>query len=362
MKKGITSVLLFLSLAGMAQSFQRVSIPGTEVRKLISAEVQGQEYEIQVHLPGGYANSDAKYPVVYLMDAQWDFPLVHSIYGEQYYDGFIPALIIVGVTWGGVNPNPDSLRVRDYTPTKVLQQPQSGGADRFLSFMKKELFPFIETNYRADPAKRVLMGCSLGGLFTLYSLFTQPELFNGYAAASPAIGWDRGIVNKYEKEFSSKKINRPVRVYITEGDVERGRPFFERFISMMNERQYPDVQIQSKILENTGHSGTKNETYSRGLQYIFERPRLQLSRDILDGYTGRYQPGNALPVEIKLQENQLVLYLSPGNAYPLQAGGDGFFYSLSEFLTIRFNDKNAPEKGFQLDTYGNSRYFRKINQ
>lgn len=50
-------------------------------------------------LPGGYAASTKKYPVVYLMDSQWDFPDLKSIYGQQYFDGFIPELIVVGVTW-----------------------------------------------------------------------------------------------------------------------------------------------------------------------------------------------------------------------------------------------------------------------
>ncbi|KAK6020173.1 putative esterase, partial [Ostertagia ostertagi] len=195
-----------------------------------------KEYELQILLPGNYKNSTKKYPVVYLMDSQWDFPLVKSLYGEHYFDGFIPELIVVGVTWGGVNPNPDSLRARDYTPTKEARTPQSGGADAFLSFMKKELFPFVETNYRADPDNRTLMGCSLGGLFTLYTLFTQPEMFNGYAAASPAVGWDKEVLYKYEAAFAAKKINKPVRVYMTVGDVERSRPVFEKFAAKMKSR------------------------------------------------------------------------------------------------------------------------------
>jgi predicted alpha/beta superfamily hydrolase len=124
-----------------------------------------------------------------------------------------PELIIVGVTWGGVNPNPDSLRARDYTPTNEARLPQSGGADKFLSFMKNELFPFIETNYKADKNNRTLMGCSLGGLFTLYTLFTQPELFTGYAAASPAVGWDREVLYKYEKAFAEKKYQNQYGLY-----------------------------------------------------------------------------------------------------------------------------------------------------
>jgi len=193
MKKLLAIVFTIIVIEGYAQ-YPRVDIPGSETRKLTSSIVNGQEYELQILLPNGYQNATKKYPVVYLMDSQWDFPLVKCLYGEQYYDGFIPEMIIVGVTWGGINPNPDSLRVRDYTPSKEARQPQSGGADKFLSFMKNELFPFVETNYRADEKSRTLMGCSLGGLLTLYTLFTHTDMFNGYVAASPAFGWDREII------------------------------------------------------------------------------------------------------------------------------------------------------------------------
>ena len=67
--------------------------------------------------------------------------------------------------------------------------------------MKNELFPFMETNYKVDSNNRTLMGCSLGGLITLYTLFTQPDMFSGYAAASPATGWDKEVLYKYEKKF-----------------------------------------------------------------------------------------------------------------------------------------------------------------
>src|SRR4029079_14603150 len=233
-----------------AAQFPRVDIPGSEVRKITSSIVAGQEYELHILLPGGYKNSDKKYPGVYLMDSQWDFPLVKCIYGEHYYDGFIPEMIIVGVTWGGVNPNPDSLRARDYTPTNEKRLPQSGGADNFLSFMKDELFPFIETNYKADPSNRTLMGCSLGGLITLYALLTHTDMFTGYAAASPAVGWDNQVLYKYEKEFAEKKSAKPLRVYMTVGDVERGRPTFERFAAQMANRNYTSVALKSKVLEN----------------------------------------------------------------------------------------------------------------
>jgi predicted alpha/beta superfamily hydrolase len=360
MKKILISLLLLHVFAANAQQFPPVVIPGSQVRKITSNIVAGQEYELHILLPGGYASSTKKYPVVYLMDAQWDLPLVKSLYGEHYYDGFIPELIIVGVTWGGVNPNPDSLRARDYTPTTEARSPQSGGADRFLSFMKTELFPFIETNYKADGSNRTLMGCSLGGLFTLYTLFTQPDLFTGYAAASPAVGWDREVLYKYEKEFSAKKLTTPVRVYMTIGDVERSRPAYEKFAARMNAGNYSLVSMRSKILENTGHSGTKSETYARGMQYVFEKPKLNVAATILDKYAGSYITANGNKVELKNEQGSLAIYFSPTNKYVLYAASESAFYSNSEFFNMQFKAGNNSVEGFQLNTYGQSQFIKKL--
>lgn len=268
--KNILIILFFLvAVKGFAQ-YPRVDIPGSEVRKITSSIVSGQEYELHILLPGNYKSSNKKYPVAYLMDSQWDFPLVKSIYGQQLYDGFIPEMIIVGITWGGAKPNPDSLRARDYTPTHESGMPQSGGADNFLAFMNNELFPFIESNYRAESTNRTLMGCSFGGLITLYALFTQTQMFTNYVSASPAVGWDKEVIYKYEKDFYQKKIDKPVKLYVTIGDVESSKPAYDKFMAQMLSRKYPAVSIHSKTLENTGHSGTKSETFGRGLQFIYQ--------------------------------------------------------------------------------------------
>ena len=361
MIKKILAIVFFLSSANSFAQYPRVDIPGSEVRKITSTIIAGQEYELHILLPGGHKNSNKKYPVVYLMDSQWDFPVVKSIYGQQYFDGFIPELIVVGVTWGGINPNPDSLRARDYTPTNEARLPQSGGADKFLNFMKTELFPFIENNYKADSENRTLMGCSLGGLFTLYALFTHTDMFTGYAVASPAVGWDREVLYKYEKPFSEKKLTKPVQVYMTVGDVERGRQSYEKFAGSLISRNYSNVHLRSKVLENTGHSGTKNETYTRGLQYVFERNQLKFSNDVLSKYTGTYQFGSNAKVEIKNEDNQLVWYFSPNNKFPLFANNEMHFYATHEFFNVHFKLENGKIQGFDLVRYGNTQTFNKTN-
>ena len=57
--------------------------------------------------------------------------------------------------------------------------------------MEREIIPFVEARYRVDTSYRVLGGSSLGGLFALYVLFTEPALFTAYIAPSPAMPFAR---------------------------------------------------------------------------------------------------------------------------------------------------------------------------
>ncbi|PWU02581.1 MAG: hypothetical protein C5B52_05000 [Bacteroidetes bacterium] len=359
--KKYSLVFLFVSLAAAAicQS-KEITIPGSQKRVFTSDIVKGQEYVLQIGLPAGYDKSNKKYPVVYLMDSQWDFPLVTALYGQQYFDGFIPELIIVGITWGGSNPKPDSLRVRDYTPTRDIRTPQSGGADNFLAVLKKEVFPLIEANYRVDSSDRTLMGCSLGGLFTIYSLFTHPEMFNRFVAASPAFMWDNQALNKYEEQYFAGRPTKPAKLFMCVGGVETSAPAFEKLASFIGGRNYSNLQIESRVLENTGHSGTKGEGFARGLQFIFKRPSLKLSASILEKYSGSYKLNGGMIVNMKVEHDSLTA--SAGNfTIKLLAASETDFYATSSFLKIHFLfDNKGNVSGFQLNQYGSSESAEKV--
>ncbi len=63
-----------------------------------------------------------------------------------------------------------------------------GEGDKFLSFMKKELFPYMEKNYSVSEI-RSLAGNSRGGLLVIYWLIYQ-NFFQGRLSFSPAIWRD----------------------------------------------------------------------------------------------------------------------------------------------------------------------------
>jgi hypothetical protein len=144
---------------------------------------------------------------------------------------------------------------------------------------------------------------------------------------------------------------------MTVGDVELSRPSFERMAAYLEAAKYDGVQLRSKVLENTGHSGTKSETYGRGLQYIFEKPKLRLAATVLDRYTGTYQAPGGNTVELKNENGRLALYFAPDNKYALYAAGETEFYSDSEFFYVHFQGT----EGFQLERYGNTQIMKRIS-
>jgi predicted alpha/beta superfamily hydrolase len=251
------------------QTFPRVTIPNTEVRTLKSS-VTKRGYELYVFLPSGYAQSKGKkYPVLYVLDGQWDFQLLVSVYGGLLFDGFVPEMIIVGITYSGDSPNYGALRSMDYTPTPIASVPGSGDAPKFLAFFKQELIPFIEANYRADRSQRVLLGASSGGLFTLYALFTEPGLFRSYVAACPDVPYGDRFAFKQEAEYAGKHRELPVTLFLSVGAVEvLARPV-EEFAEVVRGRGYRGLRMESRVIPGERHGGAKPESFNRGLRFVF---------------------------------------------------------------------------------------------
>jgi predicted alpha/beta superfamily hydrolase len=126
-----------------------------------------------------------QYPVIYVLDGENNFRSV-AITVERLADmGMCPPMIVVGI------PNTD--RNRDLTPTTVANNTDgvknSGGGERFISFIERELIPHIDSNYLTAPYK-LLIGHSLAGLMVVQTMVHHKDLFNGYIAIEPSIWWD----------------------------------------------------------------------------------------------------------------------------------------------------------------------------
>lgn len=269
----------------------KVLIPETESRQLES-QLTGRTYDISVALPAGHGpDSQQAYPTIYVLDGQWDFKLVTSLYGGLHYDMYLPDAIVVGIEAGGDNPDHDALRAQDYTPTPRPEFEGSGQADRFLGFLADQLMPFIEEEYPAAAGGRTLLGSSMGGLFALKTLFERPDLFDRVVAVSPAIVWDEGTVMDLEARLAETRDDLAVRLFVAVGELEPAQAFHEpveRLVEQLRRRRYRGLELEHVVIGGERHAGVKPEAFNRGLRWVFTRPRLDLTEDALEEFEGEF--------------------------------------------------------------------------
>ncbi len=240
------------------------------------SDVTGKDYELLIDLPESFGKDPGRrYPVLFLLDGQWDFSLVRSLNGGLRYDKVMPEILVVGISYGGNNPDYDALRADDYIPTRAKDfkgVEKGGGAPRFLSWVETTVIPLVEREYRADPAHRILSGSSNGGLFTLYALFERPELFESYVAISPAVNWDQGYLFGREKDFrkSHPKLDR--RLWLSSGSEEW--PDYLKaeleFFRQMQSSKYTGLTLKVQSIAGERHAGVKPEAYNRAMRFVSE--------------------------------------------------------------------------------------------
>lgn len=185
-------------------------------------EIQSKELNetriLNIYLPEGYdANDTIKYSVIYLLDGSADEDFIHVV-GLVQFNTFewinqIPKSIVVGIATID--------RRRDFTFPSTVEldkknNPTSGHSDKFISFIEKDLQPYINSKYKTNNDKTII-GQSLGGLLATEILLKQPSLFNRYIIVSPSLWWDNGSLLNQSSNLLTADFNQQTDIYIGVG-------------------------------------------------------------------------------------------------------------------------------------------------
>jgi len=185
---------IFLPLLFSAQSEEKIIIGVTHS---LESKILNEKRILNIYLPEGYTKNDTThYSVIYLLDGGTDEDLIH-ISGLVQFNTFpwvnrLRPTIVVGIA------NTD--RKKDLTfPTTIAGDKEkyktAGHSADFISFIEKELQPYIESSYKTNGVK-TLIGQSLGGLLAAEILLKKPSLFNRYIIVSPSLWWDNASLLK----------------------------------------------------------------------------------------------------------------------------------------------------------------------
>lgn len=248
------SFFIFSSHSVFAQSdTKHQSTDYSQHTHTIKSAVLNEERTVVVQLPKSYQSEPNKvYPVIYRLDGAGNIPLASAVIERLQNDNRAPEVIIVAIE--------STNRLRDFYPT-VNKEPQGpvgegGGAAKFLTFFEQELIPLVNKNYRTHNYK-VIAGASAGGVFALYALQANPELFQAHIAYSPAVWWNYGASAKSTKSFIAKTKELNSYVYINIGE-EAGimRERYDELQQAMQLYKVRELRFFSDAFDGVSHNLT----------------------------------------------------------------------------------------------------------
>ncbi|MGL1957318.1 MAG: alpha/beta hydrolase-fold protein [Colwellia sp.] len=337
-------------------------IPGSVVHE-VDSEIVGQTYELAIAFPGSYGQKPEKtYPVVYVLDAQWNFAMISSIMGKLNYDGTVSEAIVVGITWGGEGADANVLRGRDFTPTPFAHIPNSGGGKKFLTALEKELIPFIEKNYRNNE-QRIITGSSLSGMFVSYALLEKPALFNKYVASAPAY---HTVPQKFFDEkiakLADKKLSENTRILIVCGEFDICGERSKNFVGQLSALKLSNLSVTYKPIEGVGHAGVEAIAYTYGLQDAFKRPFFAVSDSVLKKYAGTYVMQDGYSVEVSVENNVLKTRQQDGQEANWLAESENKFYIYGTKMEAEFLPTQEGKYVFEVTAQGNKFLLTQTNK
>ncbi|MCI0713491.1 MAG: hypothetical protein L0154_25265 [Chloroflexi bacterium] len=265
MKKLLLVIFLLISgvMPALAQDGGPATLPNTETF-IMESENVGDEYLIYVGLPWGYEESEADYPVLYLLDPNFLFGTVLEQSRLNANLGGIPQVIVVGIGYNLDGSRPlQEYRGRDYIPNNDFNN--AAGTDDFLAFITQELIPRIDATYRTNPDERAIMGYSFSGAFTLFAFVKATDTFNRYIAISPSMPWLPLEFIQYEHDITPSTVSRPTVLFMSAGTAEGTTPSIQTYAGILERKEIPDLTVKTVEIEDANHFSAFGIGMVRGL-------------------------------------------------------------------------------------------------
>ena len=277
------------ALAAPASPPASYVLENTEVRD-IRAQALKRDYQLYVALPDSYRQGNKRYPVLFVVDANYSFAIVRNIAQRLNKHAGMEEVVVVGLSYANGDGGVYSRR-RDYTPTTPRKhdyrsdmpgrQPAFGEAKAYGQFISGEVFPFISSNYRVNMQRKVFIGHSYGSLLGLQFLLTEPRTFEHYILGSPSLWYDAGIMFEREQAYAASHKDLPASVFFGIGGLEKLAPGKKRsrleeeadmladlreFDGKLKSHKYPGLKTRLRVFEDEDHASVFPFTLTHGLR------------------------------------------------------------------------------------------------
>lgn len=286
---GLLLALCCLGKAAAATAPAAYALDNTEVRD-IRAQALQRDYQIYVALPDSYKEGGKRYPVLFVADANYAFPVVRNVAQRLHKHAGMEEVIVVGLSYAR-GDNGNHSRRRDYTPSVPRKQPYSpampgrppefGQAAAYGKFLTNEVLPLVARHYRADMRRKVFVGHSYGSLLGLEMLLSEPRSFEHYILGSPSLWFDAGVMFEREKAYAARHKDLPASVFFGIGGLERLAPGKKRsrseedadmvedlreFDGALRTHRYPQLKTRLRVFHEEDHASVFPSVLTHGLR------------------------------------------------------------------------------------------------
>ena len=220
-----TTGLLF-ALLGLLLTTGPVAAQWPTVRTVtIESTELGQTREIMIFEPINYPEDEyAYYDVLYVFDAAdrrlFDYASSVGNLLEGDHRGFIVVGIRALLDYDNLYFRNNDLLPSD---TDVNVGPSGGNAERFLAFVKNEVAPYVESNYRVLD-HRTAIGHSYSASFLVWAMLEEPELFDNWIGVDPNLAYDDQRLVRGLREFDAEQFETPRLFYMSHARTNRLNP------------------------------------------------------------------------------------------------------------------------------------------
>lgn len=268
----IKKILIFCSILFAFQSMvlaQKGNVKPLTIGEIrtIKSKILNEDRILNIYLPQNFDKTKS-YPIIYLLDGSMNEDFIHVTGLVQFFNQMysMPETIVVGIA------NID--RKRDFTfhtDLKDLQKdyPTTGHSDKFISFLEKELKPYIESQFKTTDT--YIFGQSLGGLLAAEILLKKPEMFNNYFIISPSLWWDDESLLKQAPQLLTKIPDTKKFVYVSVGKGEH--PVMikdaESLVDILKKSNKKNWLVEYKMMETDNHATILHRSLYEGLVKLF---------------------------------------------------------------------------------------------
>lgn len=232
---------------------------------------------LNIYLPEGYsADSAQTYNVIYLLDGSADEDFIHVSGLVQFCNfswiNILTPTIVVGIS------NVD--RKRDFTFPSTIQKdkddfPTTGESAKFISFIEKELQPYIDKTYKTN-SNKMLIGQSLGGLLATEILYSKPQLFNQYLIVSPSLWWNDESLLNGNPEILNVSYSNKTELFVAVGNegkiMERDA---KKLFKQLKKSKAINLSTEFKFLGNKNHATIMHQAILNGFEAFNELKTIQ---------------------------------------------------------------------------------------